>query len=110
MVPKINVEIMKTIDGRELQKKKKKRKKEKQTMTEWSKGNRSYSERIIVKWFCYAFKLSFIQLICKTSLIFKSNLELALSIFSKQRKLYQPKHVAVECRFLKIWDLLSFLF
>ena len=49
MVPKINVEIMKTIDGRELQKKKKKRKKEKQTMTEWSKGNRSYSERIIVK-------------------------------------------------------------
>ena len=47
MVPKINVEIMKTIDGRELQKKK--RKKEKQTMTEWSKGNRSYSERIIVK-------------------------------------------------------------
>ena len=48
MVPKINVDIMKTIDGRELQKKKK-RKKEKQTMTEWSKGNRSYSERIIVK-------------------------------------------------------------
>ena len=32
MVPKINVEIMKTIDGRELQKKKKKkRKKERKT-------------------------------------------------------------------------------
>ena len=37
MVPKINVEIMKTIDGRELQKKKKKeRKKNKQ----WQNGAR----------------------------------------------------------------------
>ena len=36
MVPKINVEIMKTIDGRELQKKKKERKKNKQ----WQNGAR----------------------------------------------------------------------
>ena len=52
-----------------------------------------------------------LQLICKASLIFKSNLEfyLALSITLKQRELYDSKHVAEECRCLKIWDLLSFL-
>ena len=52
----------------------------KQTKTEWCKGNRSYSERVRAKWFCCAFKLGFLQLIYKASLIFKSNLELALSI------------------------------
>ena len=36
------------------------------------------------KWFCYAFKLGFLHLICKASLIFKSNLELALSIISNK--------------------------
>ena len=61
------------------------------------------------KWFGCGFKLDFIQLICKAFLIFKSNLELALSIILKQRELYESKHVAVECRCLKIWDLLSFL-
>ena len=40
----------------------------------------SYSESGRAKWFCCAFKLGFIQLIRKPSLIFKSNLELALSI------------------------------
>ena len=104
-MPIISVEIMKTIDEREMQK----TTKEKQTKTERSKGNRSYSERVRAKWFCCAFKLSFLQLICQASLIFKSNLELALSIILKQRELYESKHVAVECRYLKIWDLLSFL-
>ena len=88
----ISVEIMKTIDEREMQK----TTKEKQTKTEKSKGNRSYSERVRAKWFCCAFKLGFLQLICKASLIFKSNLELALSIILKQRELYEPKHVAVQ--------------
>ena len=83
--------------------------KEKQTKAERSKGNRSYSERVGAKWFCCAFKLGFLQLICKASLIFKSNLELALSIILKQRELYESKHVSEECRCLKIWDLLSFL-
>ena len=104
-MPIINVEIMKTIDEREMQK----TTKEKQTKTERSKGNRSYSERVRAKWFCCAFKLGFLQLICKASLIFKSNLELALSIILKQRELYESKHVAVVWRSLKIWDLLSFL-
>ena len=94
-MPTISVKIMKT--------------KEKQTKTESSKGNRSYSERGRAKWFCCAFKLGFLQLICKGSLIFKSNLELASSIILKQRELYEPKHVPVECRCLKILDLLSFL-
>ena len=68
--------------------------KEKQTKTEMSKGNRSYSESVRVKWFCCAFKLGFLQLICKASLIFKSNLELALSVILKQRELYESKHFA----------------
>ena len=78
-MPIISVEIMKTIDERELQK----TAKLKQTKTEKSKWNGSYSERVRAKWFCYSFKLGFLQLICKASLIFKSNLELALSIILK---------------------------
>ena len=93
-MPKIGVEIMKIIDETETQK----TTKEKQTKTERSKGNRTYSERVRAKWFCYAFKLGFLQLICKASLILKSNLELALSIILKQRALYESKHVVVECR------------
>ena len=50
-----------------------------------AKGDRSYSERVRGKWFCCAFKLGLLQLICKASLILKSNSELALSIISKQR-------------------------
>ena len=88
---------MKTIDGREMQK----TTKQKQTKTERSKENRTYSERMSAKWFCCAFKLDFIQLICKAPLIFKSNLELALSIILKQRELYESKHVTVEYRCLK---------
>ena len=92
----ISVEIIKTVDEREMQK----TTKEKQTKTERSKGNRSYSERVRAKWFCCAFKWDFLQLICKASLIFKSNLELSLSIILKQRELSESKHVAVECRCL----------
>ena len=67
------------------------------------------SERVRAKWFCCAFKLDFLQLICKASLILKSNLELPLSIILKARELYKSKHLVVECKCLKIWDLLSFL-
>ena len=67
-----SVEIIKTRDEREMQK----TTKEKQTRTERNKGNRSYSKRVRAKWFCCAFKSGFLQLICKTSLIYKSNLEL----------------------------------
>ena len=88
---------MKTIDEREMQKSTK----EKETKTE-SKGDRSYSERVRAKWFCWAFKLGFHQLICKASLIFKLNLELALSIILKQRELFESEHVAVEYRCLRI--------
>ena len=84
-------------------------KKNEQTMTEKNKGDRSYSERVRAKWFCGAFKLGFLKLKSKASLVYKSNLELALSIISKQRELYESNHVAVECRCLKIWNLSSFL-
>ena len=95
---------MKTIDEKQMRE----NKKEKQTKAERSKGNRSYSERVRVEWFCCAFKLGFLQWICKASLIFKSNFEFALSIILKQWELYESKHVSQECRCLKIWDLLSF--
>ena len=79
---------MKTIDEREMEKQNQK----KQIKTERRKENRSYSERVRAKWFCCAFKLGFLQLICKASLISKSNLELGLSIILKQRELYESKH------------------
>ena len=85
-----------------------KRETQSKTKTEKNKGDRSYSERVRAKWFCCAFKLGFLQLICKASLIFKLNIELALSIILKQRELSESKHAAVECRYVKMWDLLSF--
>ena len=99
-MPLISVEIMKTIHEREMQK----TTKEKQTKTE-----RCSSERVTAKWFYYVFKLGFIQLIYKGSLIFKSNLQLPLSIILKQTEWYESKDVVVECRCLKIWYFLSFL-
>ena len=68
---------MKTIDEREMQK----TTTEKQTKTERSKGNRNYSERVRAKLLCCAFKLGFLQLICKASFIFNSNLELVYQLF-----------------------------
>ena len=91
-VPIVSIDIIKTIDETELEKTTKEKQRQK------SKGNRIYSERVRGKWFCCACKLGFLQLICKASLIFKLNLELALSIILKQRELYESKHVVVECR------------
>ena len=54
-----------------------------------TRGDRSYSERVRAKWLFRPFKLGFLQLICKATLIFKSNLELALSVTLKQRELYE---------------------
>ena len=96
-------EIMKTIDQRENQKKKKNKDRKTQ------RSGASYSESVRAKWFCCAFKLGFVQLICKASLIFKSNLELALRIILKERELYESKYVMIECRCLNICNLLSFL-
>ena len=67
-------EKMKIADERERQKKKKKTK----TERKMQRSGTSHSESVRAKWFFCAFKLGFVQLICKTSLIFKSNLELAL--------------------------------
>ena len=86
-----------------------KEKRKKQNKDRKEQGDESYSERVRAKWFCCTFELSFLQLIYKASLIFKSNLELALSSILKERKLYESKHVAVECKCLKIRDFLSFL-
>ena len=64
--------IIKTIDERETQKQKQQKKQ--------NKGDGSYSKRVRDKSFCWSYKLGFLQLICKASLIIKSNLGLALSI------------------------------
>ena len=56
-------------------------------------GDRSYGEKVRANWFCCPFKFGFLQLIYKTFLIFKSNLQLALSIILKKRELYVLKHV-----------------
>ena len=65
-------------------------------------------ESVKAKSFCCAFKLGSLKLICKASLILRSNLELALSVILKERELYW-KQVAVACKCLKIWELLCFL-
>ena len=91
---------MKKIDEKEKQKNKDR--KEQRT-------DASFSESVRAKWFCRAFKLDFLKLICEASLIFKSNLELALSIILKERQLQEPKHVLVECRCLTLWHFLSCL-
>ena len=65
----------------------KKQKEEERKTDRNNKGNKSYSERVKAKWFCCAFNfaLRLLQLISKTSLNFKSNLEFGLSIILKQR-------------------------
>ena len=101
-------EIIKIIGERERQNKKTKKKTKKNKDRKKQRSGTSYSESVRAKWFWCAFKLGFVQLICKASLIFKSNLELALSIVLKEREFYESKHVIVECKCLKICDLLSF--
>ena len=72
----------------------------KKIKTEKNNGDKSYSESVRAKLFCCAFKLGLLQLIRKVFLIFKSNLD--LSIILKERELHESKHVAMECRCLKI--------
>ena len=47
-------------------------------------------------------RLGFLQLICKASLIFKSNFELALTIILKDKELYESKHVAQMFRNMRL--------
>ena len=88
----------KIIDGRETQKeaknppaKQQNKTKQKPKKTEKNKVCGSYNERVRAKCFCRAFKLDFLQLIYKAFLIFKSNLELALSIILKERENYMSQ-------------------
>ena len=79
---------------------KKQQKKNKQRQ-KGAKGNRSCSKRVRAKWFSCAFKLGFLQLICKASLFFKLNLESALSIILKQRELHESKACCGEVQMSK---------
>ena len=64
------------------------------TKTETNKGDGSYSEKGERYMILLRVRLGFLQLICKASLIFKSNFELALTIILKDKELYESKHVA----------------
>ena len=84
---------MKIIDQKEREKK--------------QRGGANYRQSVRAKWFCCAFKLSLVHLMYKVSLILHSNLQLTLSIILKEWESYESQHAVVECRRLKIWDLLS---
>ena len=72
---------MEKIDEREMQK----TTKEIQVKQKGARGTEAVvKERVRTNWFCFPFKLGLLQLICKASLIFKSNIELTLSIILKQ--------------------------
>ena len=68
--------IMEIIDEREREKDKDRKK---------QRSDISYSKSLRAKWFYSTFRLGFALLICKFSFIFKSNIELALSILLKKR-------------------------
>ena len=78
-------------------KEKRKNKKKQQQQQKQSKGAEAIAKVWETNNFFLALKLGFLELICKASLIFKSNLELALSTILKQRELHDLKHNAVEC-------------
>ena len=101
-------EIVKIIDETETQKNNKKTKTNKDRKEQGGQKQKGDSKRVRAKWFFRGFKLGFLQLTCKPYIIFKPNLEFALPIILLQRESHESKHVAVECRCLKIWDLLSF--
>ena len=95
-MPITSVEIMKTIEERKLQKQQKRNKQRQKR----AKGTESIVKGWEVNYFVVHLNfLSFPQLICKASLIFMSNLDLALSIILKQSELYESKHVAMA------WDV-----
>ena len=88
---------MKIIDEREMQKKKKKK-----TMTEKNKGAEAVVKGCELNDIVVRLSFGLLQLTSKATLILKSSLELTLSIILKKGELYASKHVAVECRCLKI--------
>ena len=64
-----------------------KKKKKKKQIEKKKRSGASCTESVRAKWFRCAFKLHFVQLICKVSSMFNSNLELALAIIIKDREL-----------------------
>ena len=68
-----------------MKEKRKKNQTNKQTQKR-TRGDRGYSKRVRAKWLCCAFRLCFLQLICKA---FQVEFKLALSIISKQKELYE---------------------
>ena len=75
------IKIVKDADNNNKWKRKAKNKDRKE-----ERGDTTYSETVRAKWFCCTFELGLLQFMCKSSLIFKLNLELALSIILKERE------------------------
>ena len=86
---------MPIINVRDNEKNRWRRKAENKKNRKKQRSGASYSESVRAKWFCCAFKSGFVQIVCKASLIFKYNLELALSIILKERDLYESNLVVV---------------
>ena len=56
-----------------------------------NRGDASCSKSVRAKWFCCVFKPGFLQIICKASLVSKSNLGLALPIIFKKRRIIRVR-------------------
>ena len=60
-------EMMKIINERQTQKQQQQQTNKQRNKDKKEQGDKSYSEMVKVKWFCCAFKLGFLLLICKAS-------------------------------------------
>ena len=52
-----------------------------------TRGDRSYSENVIARSFCCAFKVGFLQLICKISNLEKSKVKVSFIIYFKTKRI-----------------------
>ena len=77
-MPIINVR-----DNENNRRKRKAKKKDRKTQ----RSGARYSESVRARWFCCAFKLGFVQLICKAFLIFKLSLEFSFINYFKRKRI-----------------------
>ena len=68
-----------------------KNKRKKKQNKKGQRSDASYSESVRAKCFCCAFKLGFLELICKASLIFKSNFRVSLINYFKTKRIIWVK-------------------
>ena len=77
---------MKITDERETKRKNRNKQTNKQRQ-KTTRGDRSYSESVIARSFCCAFKVGFLQLICKISNLEKSKVKVSFIIYFKTKRI-----------------------